>query len=148
LLRELVLNSSPGDYLLVGADLDKDPAIINRAYNDSAGIGAQSTLNMLRHLNRRYRGDFVLDRFRYRSQYDPCAKRNEVKIESLVDQTVTLADLGFTVSFGATESIDAEVMWKFDPDVLGAILGRAGLVVIARWIDPVYRYGLFLSRRQ
>jgi L-histidine N-alpha-methyltransferase len=148
LLQELFRNSSQGDYLLVGADLDKDPAIINRAYNDSAGYGARSTLNMLSHLNSRYRGDFALDRFRYRSQYDPCAKRNEVKIESLMDQTVTLADLGFTVSFGATESIDAEVMWKFDPDALGAILERAGLVVIARWIDPVYRYGLFLSRRQ
>jgi L-histidine Nalpha-methyltransferase len=82
--------------------LDKDPAIINRAYNDAAGYGARSTLNMLSHLNRRYRGNFVLDRFSYRSQYDPCAKRNEVKIESLVDQTVTLADLGFTVSFRAT----------------------------------------------
>jgi L-histidine Nalpha-methyltransferase len=148
LLRELFRNSSQGDYLLVGADLDKDPAIINRAYNDSAGYGARSTLNMLCHLNRRYRGDFVLDRFRYRSQYDPCTKRNEVKIESLVDQTVTLADLAFTVSLGASELIDAEVMWKFDPDAFGAILERAGLMVIASWIDPVYRYGLFLSRRQ
>jgi L-histidine Nalpha-methyltransferase len=148
LLQELIRNSSQGDYLLVGADLDKDPAIINRAYNDSAGYGARSTLNMLSHLNRRYRGNFVLDCFRYRSQYIPRAKRNEVKIESLVDQDVTLADLGFTVSFGATESIDAEVMWKFDPEGLGAILERAGLVVIASWIDPVYRYGLFLSRRQ
>jgi L-histidine Nalpha-methyltransferase len=147
-LGELFRNSAEGDYLLVGADLDKDPAIINRAYNDSAGYGARSTLNMLCHLNRRYRGDFVLDRFRYRSQYDPCAKRNEVKIESLVDQTVTLADLAFTVSFAASESIDAEVMWKFDPDALATILARAGLVKVARWIDPVYRYGLFLSRHQ
>jgi L-histidine N-alpha-methyltransferase len=148
LLGELFRNSAQGDYLLVGADLDKDPAIINRAYNDSAGYGAQSTLNMLRHLNRRYRGDFVLDRFRYRSQYDPCVKRNEVKIESLVDQTITLADLGLSVSLRAAEPIDAEVMWKFDPDALGAILERAGLVITARWIDPDYRYGLFLSRRQ
>jgi L-histidine N-alpha-methyltransferase len=148
LLQELFRNSSQGDYLLVGADLDKDPAIINRAYNDSAGYGARSTLNMLSHLNRRYRGNFVLDRFRYWSQYDPRVKRNEVRIESLLDQNVTLASLAYTVSFGATELIDAEVMWKFDPDALGAILERAGLVVIARWIDPVYRYGLFLSRRK
>jgi L-histidine Nalpha-methyltransferase len=148
LLRELFRNSSPGDYLLIGADLDKDPAIINRAYNDSAGYGARSTLNMLSHLNRRYRGNFMLEGFRYRSQYDPDAKRNEVKIVSLVDQTVTLAELGFTVSFRAGESIDAEVMWKFDPDALGTILERAGLVVTARWIDPEYRYALFLARRQ
>lgn len=147
LLSELFRNSSQGDYLLLGADLDKDPAIINRAYNDSAGYGPRSTLNMLRHLNRRYGGNFVLDRFRYRSQYDPRAKRNEVSIESLVDQTVMLAGLDFTVSFGEMELIDAEVMWKFDPEALVALLERAGLSMVQRWIEPTYRYGLFLLRR-
>ena len=148
LLSELFRSSSPGDYLLLGADLDKDPAIIDRAYNDSAGYGPRSTLNMLCHLNRRYDGDFVMDNFRYRSQYDPRSTRNEVRLESLADQTVTLADLGFTVSFRETELIDAEVMWKFDPDQLAAILDRAGFSMVRRWIAPVYRYGLFLLRRR
>jgi uncharacterized SAM-dependent methyltransferase len=71
-------------------------------------------------------------------------KRNEARIESLVDQSVTLASLNFSVSFGAAELIDAEVMWKFDPDELGEILDRAGFSPVRRWIDPVYRYGLFL----
>jgi L-histidine Nalpha-methyltransferase len=148
LLGEIFRCSSPGDYLLLGADLDKDPAVINRAYNDSAGYGARSTLNILRHLNRRYDGNFVLDNFRYRSTYDPPATRNEVRIESLMDQTVTLEALRFSVSFGAGELIDAEVMWKFRPEVLGAILDRAGLPLIHSWVDPVCRYGLFLSRRR
>jgi L-histidine N-alpha-methyltransferase len=148
LLLELFCNSSPGDYLLLGADLDKDPAIVNRAYNDSAGYGPRSTLNMLSHLNRRYAGNFVMSHFRYRSHYNPQAKRNEVRIESLVDQTVTLAGLGLKVSFGEAELIDAEVMWKFDPDVLGAILDRAGFSMVHRWIEPIYRYGLYLLRRR
>jgi uncharacterized SAM-dependent methyltransferase len=71
-------------------------------------------------------------------------RRNEVHIESLVDQRVTLASLGFTVSFGAAELIDAEVMLKFDPDELVAVLDRAGFSIVRRWIEPVYRYGLFL----
>jgi L-histidine Nalpha-methyltransferase len=148
LLSELFCNSSRGDYLLVGADLDKDPATINRAYNDSAGYGPRSTLNMLSHLNRRYDGNFEMDNFRYRSRYDPHTKRNEVRIESLMDQTVTLAGLGFTVSLRESELIDAEVMWKFDPDELGAILDRAGFSMVERWIEPIYRYGLFLMRRR
>jgi dimethylhistidine N-methyltransferase len=148
LLADVFCNSSPGDYLLLGADLDKDPAVIDRAYNDAAGYGARSTLNMLCHLNRRYGGNFIPDRFRYRSQYDPRMKRNEVRIESLVDQTVTLARLGLTVTFGETELIDAEVMWKFDPDELAAMLIRAGLSMVQRWIEPTYRYGLFLLRRK
>jgi L-histidine N-alpha-methyltransferase len=144
LLSQLFDSGAPGDYLLLGADLDKDPAIINRAYNDSAGFGPRSTLNMLGHLNRRYGGNFIADNFRYRSQYDSRMRRNEVHIESLVDQRVTLASLGFTVSFGAAELIDAEVMLKFDPDELVAVLDRAGFSIVRRWIEPVYRYGLFL----
>jgi L-histidine Nalpha-methyltransferase len=148
LLADLFCNSSPGDHLLLGADLDKDPAVIDRAYNDSAGYGARSSLNALSHLNRRYDGNFVLDRFRYRSQYDPQAMRNEVRFESLVDQSVTLAKLGFTVSFARAELIDAEVMWKFDPDVLCARLSRAGFEKAAGWIEPAYRYALLLLRRK
>ncbi len=103
---------------------------------------------MLDHLNRRYGGNFVTDNFRYRSKYDSRMKRNEVRIESLVDQTVTLSALGATVSFGAAELIDAEVMWKFDPEELGSLLDRAGFSMQRRWIEPIYRYGLFLLRHK
>jgi dimethylhistidine N-methyltransferase len=146
LLSHLFDSGTCGDYLLLGADLDKDPAVIDRAYNDSAGYGPRSTLNMLHHLNRRYGGNFDVNNFRYRSHYDPRLKRNEVRIESLVDQTATLASLGFTVSLGAGELIDAEVMLKFDPGELTAALERAGFSPLRRWIDPIYRYGLFLFR--
>jgi L-histidine Nalpha-methyltransferase len=148
LLSQLFDNGARGDYLLLGADLDKDPAIIDRAYNDSAGYGPRSTLNMLDHLNRRYGGNFVAENFRYRSKYDSHMKRNEVRLESLADQTVTLAALGITVSFGAAELIDAEVMWKFDPEELGSVLDRAGFSMVRRWIEPTYRYGLFLLRHK
>jgi dimethylhistidine N-methyltransferase len=146
LLSQLFDSGAPGDYFLLGADLDKDPAIIDAAYNDSAGYGPRSTLNMLDHLNHRYGGNFITDNFRYRSQYDRHRKRNDVWIESLVDQTVTLASLGLTVSFRAGELIEAEIMWKFDPDELAALLSGAGFSMVRRWIQPVYRYGLFLLR--
>jgi L-histidine N-alpha-methyltransferase len=148
LLSALFDNGARGDYLLLGADLDKDPAVIDRAYNDAAGYGPRSTLNVLEHLNRRYGGNFVTDNFRYRSHYDSRMKRNEVRIESLVDQTVTFTALGIAVSFRASELIDAEVMWKFDPEELGRVLERAGFSMVRQWIEPTYRYGLFLLRHQ
>ena len=148
LLGELFRCGSPGDFLLLGADLDKDPAVIHAAYNDSAGYGPRSTLNMLSHLNHRYAGDFVLENFRYRSSYRPHLRKNEVSIESRVRQSVTLAALDFTLFLEEGESIDAEVMWKFDPDELLALLKRAGFPCVEQWIEPVHRYGLFLLRRQ
>jgi L-histidine N-alpha-methyltransferase len=148
LLAQLFDSGAQGDFLLLGADLDKDPAVVERAYNDSAGYGARSTLNMLDHLNSRYRGNFITANFRYRSHYDSRMKRNVVRIESLMAQTVTLAALGCTVSFGAAELLDAEVMWKFDPEELATILDRAGFSMVRRWIEPAYRYGLFLLRHK
>jgi hypothetical protein len=106
------------------------------------------TRDMLDHLNRRYGGNFITDNFRYRSHYNSRMRRNEVCIESLVDQTVTLAALGVTVSFRASELIDAEVMWKFDPEELAAVLDRAGFSMVRRWIEPTHRYGLFLLRHK
>jgi L-histidine N-alpha-methyltransferase len=147
LLQAIFRAGRPGDYLLVGADLDKEPSIIDRAYNDSAGWGPRSTLNMLIHLNNRYRGSFVIDNFRYRSEYNSQIRRNEVHIESLVQQSVTLASLDFTASLAKHELIDAEVMWKFEPSELGTILCRAGFSPAQKWIDPVYQYGLFLVSR-
>lgn len=148
LLSQLHDGSAPGDYLLLGADLDKEPAVIDRAYNDSAGYGPRSTLNVLDHLNRRYGGNFVVSNFRYRSKYAPRARRNEVHIESLVNQTVTLAAAGFTVPFAAGELIDAEVMVKFKPGEVEAALKRAGFGLVQRWIEPLYQYGLFLARHE
>ncbi len=148
LLQKLFETSRFGDYLLVGADLDKESSIIDSAYNDSAGYGPRSTLNMLSHLNDRYRGSFVTDNFRYRSKYNPRIRRNEVHIESLVNQSVTLASLDFTVSLAENELIDAEVMWKFEPAELEKILSRAGFLPAQKWIDPKYHYGLFLASRK
>jgi L-histidine N-alpha-methyltransferase len=135
------------DFLLVGADLHKNAATIDAAYNDAKGFGAASTLNMLHHLNRRYRGNFNVSRFCYRSRYDASVRCNEVRIESLDAQSVSLASLNFTAEFGAGELIDAEIMWKFDPDELTERCRKFRFAPVQRWIDPVHRYGLFLLRR-
>jgi L-histidine N-alpha-methyltransferase len=147
-LAELYSNMPQGSFFLVGADLDKDPATINQAYNDAAGHGPRSTLNILAHLNWRYGSDFALECFRYQSHYNATLKRNEVQIESVIDQIVTLSTLDFQVAFAAGERIDAEIMWKFDPDAFMWLLQGAGFSLARRWIQEVYQYGLFLFVRR
>src|SRR5690606_15009674 len=51
--------------LLIGIDLRKDPRVLHRAYNDSAGVTAEFNLNALRHLNRKLHTDFDLDAFEH-----------------------------------------------------------------------------------
>ena len=146
-LADLHRHMPEGGHFLVGADLHKDPAIIDRAYNDSAGYGPNSTLNMLAHLNWRYDGNFVLERFRYRSRYDAALKKNVVHIESLLEQVITLRALNFDVRFAASELIEAEIMWKFDPHEFVALVEGAGFSSVRQWVHEVYQYGLFLFRR-
>ncbi len=88
-----------------------------------------------------------MSRFRYRSSYHPALRCNEVRIESLTAQKVSLESLQFTTEFSPGELIDAEVMWKFDPDELMARCRRFHFPPVRVWIDPVHRYGLFLLRR-
>jgi L-histidine Nalpha-methyltransferase len=148
LLELMFAHSTTGDYLLVGADLHKDAAIIDRAYNDAEGVGARSTLNMLEHLNWRYGGDFRLEHFAYRSKYDAAAHCNRVHIESLKAQSVQLRTLRHRIDFAAAERIEAELMWKFTPPELVDLFARAGFTAVQEWIEPLYGYGIFLFRRQ
>lgn len=48
----------PGDWLLIGTDLVKDPAVVVPAYDDSAGVTAEFNRNVLRVVNRELGADF------------------------------------------------------------------------------------------
>jgi len=54
---------APGDTLLLGTDLVKDPGRLCAAYDDASGVTAEFNLNVLRRLNRELGADFDLDRF-------------------------------------------------------------------------------------
>src|SRR5690349_7410621 len=69
---------APGDALLLGFDLVKTPGIIEAAYNDAQNVTAAFNLNMLRHLNRRFDGDFDLARFQHRAFFNAEASQIEM----------------------------------------------------------------------
>ena len=70
---------APGDHFLLGFDLQKDIPLIEAAYNDARGVTAEFNLNMLRHLNRRFDGDFDPARFAHEAPYN----RDEQRIEAI-----------------------------------------------------------------
>src|SRR6185369_9407203 len=75
-----VLNK--GDALLLGADLKKDPAILEAAYNDALGVTSAFHLNVLARINRDLKGTFDLRAFRHRAFYNEAQGRIEIYIES------------------------------------------------------------------
>ena len=135
-----------GEYFLLGVDRRKDPAIVEAAYNDKAGLTAAFNINILAHLNRRFDGDFVTQNFTHRAFYEPRRHQIEMHLESLTDQEVVLGDLGLSASFDEGESIRTEVSKKFDPNELTAEFDALGFSHCTTWSDDSEWFCLMLFR--
>ncbi|GGK09957.1 L-histidine N(alpha)-methyltransferase [Luteimonas terricola] len=129
---------------LVGIDLEKDPAIVEAAYNDAAGITAEFTLNLLHRLNRDVGSDFDPGAFAHRACYVVPEGRIVTTLESLRDQVVTVEGRAF--GFAAGEHMHVEQSQKYSDARIAALAARAGLRVAARWNDPLDWFGLRLLR--
>lgn len=119
--------------LLIGVDLQKDPAIIERAYNDSAGVTAQFNLNMLTHLNREFGFDFDVEAFTHSAHYDADEGRMEIRLISGKRQVVTNSDERIQIDAG--ESILTEYSHKYTLESFAKMVERAGFEVRKVWMD-------------
>jgi uncharacterized SAM-dependent methyltransferase len=128
--------------LLMGVDLKKSKAILERAYNDNAEVTAQFNLNLLARANRELGSDFDLRSWRHRAIYNEKAGRIEMHLVSLRKQTVTIADAAF--SFAAGEYITTEFSYKYSPPEMIALAGAVGLRFEKIWTDEQKLFGLFL----
>jgi dimethylhistidine N-methyltransferase len=124
----------PGGEMLIGIDLKKDPAILNAAYNDAAGLNAAFNLNLLVRINRELGGDVDLDRFEHHAFYNEAKGRVELYIKSLADQIVGVAGRRFR--FAAGELIHTENSYKYAIPEFRALAARAGFRAIETWTDP------------
>ena len=129
---------------LVGIDLQKDPARIEAAYNDAAGVTAAFTLNLLTRLNRELDADFDLAQFRHRARYNISAGRIETHIVSCRDQRVQVG--GMNVDFAAGEAMLVEYSNKYSMAGFAAMAAEAGLRVTESWTDPESLFALQLLR--
>jgi L-histidine Nalpha-methyltransferase len=108
-LRNFLL---PGDLLLTGFDLKKDPQVILAAYNDKAGITRRFNLNLLTRINNTLGADFDITQFAHAPQYDPQTGACESYLVSLSDQNVRIGERG-SVNFKEGERIHMEVSQKY-----------------------------------
>jgi L-histidine N-alpha-methyltransferase len=127
---------APGDRLLLGTDLVKDPAIIEAAYNDAAGVTAEFNRNVLAVVNRELDGDFDLDAFEHVAFFDRSREWVEMRLRALTPQRVRIAALDLTVDFGHREELRTEISAKFTRERIAADLAAAGLQLTSLVTDP------------
>jgi dimethylhistidine N-methyltransferase len=120
--------------LVLGADLKKDPQRLHDAYNDSAGVTAAFTLNLLRRMNRELPATFDLSAFTHEAFYDEVEGRIEIYVRSLEPQTVTVAGQRF--EFAAGERVHTEYSYKYDTADLAAMADAGGFRLAETWTDP------------
>jgi dimethylhistidine N-methyltransferase len=136
---------SPGDALVLGTDLRKDPAVLVRAYDDARGVTAAFDKNVLARINRELGGTFDLARFRHVALWNDAASRVEMHLESIGDQVVAIDGAGIVVPFRAGERIHTESSVKYDDAMVDALLGGAGFRRARTWTDAAGRFAVHLA---
>ena len=140
LLEVMAEKAKPGGALLIGVDLQKDPAILRAAYNDAEGVTAEFNLNLLTRLNRELDAEFDLDRFAHEAVYDERERRIEMRLVSTARQRVRVG--GVPVDFATGEYIITEYSHKYAPAEFHALAARAGFVPRRTWIDDEALFSL------
>ena len=134
LLAAIRREVGPGGAMLIGVDLVKDRATLERAYNDAAGVTAEFNLNLLVRLNRELGADFDLGAFRHQAVWDEAAARIEMRLVSARAQRVTVAGRSF--DFAAGEALVTEYSHKYTLAGFRALAEGAGFRVARTWSDP------------
>jgi dimethylhistidine N-methyltransferase len=146
LLGVMYQEAGEGGALLIGVDLQKDPDIIEQAYNDSKGVTAEFNLNMLRHLNREYEADFDLDAYEHNAEYNREKGRVELRLVSDKDQEFNVGDESFSIA--KDEAILTEYSHKYTLEGFAEMAGKAGFTVEHVWMDEDRLFSVqFLTRQ-
>jgi L-histidine N-alpha-methyltransferase len=141
-LHELLV---PGEALLLGADLVKDPARLEAAYNDAQGVTAAFNKNVLAVVNRELGANFDVDAFTHVARWDTANEWIEMLLRSEVEQTVRVDDLDLDVRFAKGEELRTEISDKFRRAELEGELDAAGFDLRHWWEDPTGSFALSLS---
>jgi len=145
-LASLRRRLGPGDALLLGTDLVKDPSVLQAAYDDPAGVTAAFNKNVLLVLNAELGASFDPDAFEHVALWDPAAEWIEMRLRSGEQQVVAVPGLGMSVEFAEGEEMRTEVSAKFRQAGVASELAAAGFEMRSWWTDEAGQFGLSLSR--
>jgi len=134
-LRQLRAILHPGDWLLLGTDLEKPiPQLIN-AYDDPLGVTAAFNLNLLSRINRELDADFDLTQFEHVALYNQKERSVEMHLRSRRSQVINIPRSGTAIDFAEGESVWTESSHKFTVDEIFWISRKAGFRCRRQWID-------------
>ncbi len=145
MLRRIRAAMHADDSFLLGADLCKDPRVLEAAYDDAEGVTAEFNRNILRVLNTELGANFVPGRFKHRAVYDRATHRIEMYLDSVGRQDVHIPEMP-TVFLRDGESIRTEISCKYDRASLESLCAAADLDLDQWLTDEACQFALALLR--
>lgn len=131
LLHENIL---PGDLMLIGVDLKKDPQQILAAYNDSQGITRDFNLNLLKRINKELDGNFDLTKFEHKPVYDETTGECKSFLESREKQIISIGE-SESIEFRKDEQIQMEISQKYSLDEIKSLTQSSGFNEVTEFYD-------------
>jgi L-histidine N-alpha-methyltransferase len=146
-LTALTATMRPGDSLLLGTDLVKEPGRLVAAYDDAAGVTAEFDRNVLQVLNDRLGADFDPSSFEHVAHWDERNEWIEMRLRAARAQVVAVPGLGVVLRVAAGEELRTEISAKFRRRGVRAELRAAGLRPRRWWTDDAGDFALSLAVR-
>lgn len=134
-LKKLWMSLNTSDHVLIGYDLKKDTHILNKAYNDSAGLTRAFNLNLLNRLNRELGANFDVSKFQHYGFYNPALGAMESYIVALEDQEVYISALEKSFYFEKFEAMHLESSYKFSPSDINYLANHTGFHIEQHFSD-------------
>jgi L-histidine N-alpha-methyltransferase len=129
-----------GDFLLLGADLEKPVDTLLAAYDDSLGVTAAFNLNLLARINRELGANFDVRQFAHQVIFNQQTRSIEMHLRSLSDQTVTIPGADLVVKLARGETIWTESCHKYSFDELRTMANESGFRPAGMWLDPAWPF--------
>jgi L-histidine Nalpha-methyltransferase len=130
----------PGDFLLLGTDMEKPASQLVRAYDDELGVTAAFNLNLLVRINRELGANFDLREFTHVAKINREARSVEMHLQSKKLQRVKIPASRVTIEFLEGETIWTESSHKYSTREVFQTADAAGFRCEAQWIDEEWPF--------
>jgi L-histidine Nalpha-methyltransferase len=136
---------APGDALLLGTDLVKDPDVLLAAYDDARGVTAAFNKNVLTVVDRELGADFHPADFDHVARWDADHQWIEMRLRARTAVTAKVPALDLAVDFAAGEELRTEISAKFREEGVREELAAARMDPTHWWTDDEERFALSLA---
>lgn len=140
-------NLMPGDFCLLGIDINDDHDSINAAYNDIAGHSEAFTRNLFSRMNRELGSTIDVTAIDHVAKFNPRRSRVEIYARFNKEQNIDLPPLDRSFTISAGEKILTEISCKFRLAEMLPYLAGFGFDALRVYTDSDDRFAVLLLRR-